>query len=399
MRCRRTVTGILLAALAVVPSLSAQSTPRTAARATGDRLPIALDGLLHPVVVSARVPAMGAALVTHQGVLAIGAAGRRDARRTERVTRDDQWHIGSCGKAISAVVVARLVAKGVLRWESTVAELWPDSARHPAWNAVTVEQLLSHRGGMSANPDDALWEAAVRSNTSLPAQRARVARGLFAAAPTAPVDSVTLYSNAAYLAVGAMVERRTGVDWELLVRREVFHPLAMRRSGFGAPRVPRPGSQARGHIDARSGVYPVRLGVGSDNPPAGGPVGTIHLPLDDWSTFIATVLRGARGDTTYLPAAQWQRLLTPRPNADYALGWKVVRDSSLQRFTLEHVGSNGFWIAQASLSPDAGIAVLLTANAAVDRLEQPFDRLRRLLADSASAWCVGDRCRGATVTR
>lgn len=356
--------------------------------------PIALDSLLAPIVRDARVPAIVAALVTRNGVLAIGVSGRRNVGASAPVTRKDQWHIGSCGKAITAVTVARLVARGQLSWGSTVAELWPDSTRHPGWNQVTIAQLLSHRGGMRRNPDDAYWADVVRGGGGLPQQRAALAQRLFAQPPALSADSATIYSNAAYLAVGAMVERRLGRAWEAVVRREVLEPIGMSRSGFGAPPVTSVNGQARGHVEDHTGLHAVPIGPGDDNPAIGAPVGTIHVTLDDWARFIAALLRGANGDSTYLPAAQWRRLLTPARGADYALGWKLVRETTLRAFTLEHVGSNGFWIAQASLAPEQGHAVLLTANAAVDRLERPFDALRRMLSDSAVAWCARVACRG-----
>lgn len=395
-----------LAALGAALSLSvpgyaraqsaAGSSPKTRTRQPPE--PIALESLLTPVVRDTRVPAIGAALVTRSGVLAIGVSGQREVGASARVTREDQWHIGSCGKAITAVTVARLVARGQLSWESTVAELWPDSTRHPGWNQVTIAQLLSHRGGMRHNPDDAYWADVVRGGSDLPQQRAALAQRLFAEPPALSADSATIYSNAAYLAVGAMVERRLGRAWETVVRREVLEPLGMSRSGFGAPPVTRASGQARGHVEDHTGLHAVPIGPGDDNPAVGAPVGTLHVTLNDWARFIATLLRGVNGDSTYLPAAQWRRLLTPGRGADYALGWKVVRDTTQRAFTLEHVGSNGFWIAQASLAPGQGYAVLLTSNAAVDRLEQPFDVLRRMLSDSAATWCARVACRGAPET-
>ncbi|MEQ1693581.1 MAG: serine hydrolase domain-containing protein, partial [Gemmatimonas sp.] len=89
--------------------------------ANAQRNPRSLDALLAPVREAARVPALGAAVVTPQGLMAIGTAGKRAEGATARVTNNDRWHLGSCTKALTAVLVARLVDRGVLRWESTVA--------------------------------------------------------------------------------------------------------------------------------------------------------------------------------------------------------------------------------------------------------------------------------------
>jgi hypothetical protein len=74
----------------------------------------------------------------------------------------------------------------------------------------------------------------------------------------------------------------------------------------------------------------------------------VHASLPDRARFIAAILRGANGDTSYLSRAQWRRVLEPADAAaDYVLGWKRVRDATKVGFALEHLGSNGFWLAQA----------------------------------------------------
>jgi CubicO group peptidase (beta-lactamase class C family) len=242
----------------------------------------------------------------------------------------------------------------------------------------------------------------VRGGASLRVQRALVTRSLFAVPPAAPNYSTTTYSNAAYITVGALVERKAGMSWETLMQRALFGPLAMRTAGFGAPGQAGGTGQTRGHVEDSTGLHAVPWTAGADNPPVTGPAGAVHAFLPDWSRFIAAILRGANGDSSYLSRAQWRRVLEPvNDRADYVLGWKCVRDATEVGFTLEHLGSNGFWLAQASLDPARGVAVLLTANAAVDRLEQPFLQLRQVLADSAVVWCgrASRRAEGTTSAR
>ena len=52
---------------------------------------------------------------------------------------------------------------------------------------------------------------------------------------------------------------------------------------------------------------------------------------------------------------------------------------------LRHLGSNGFWIAEASLAPRRDFAVLLVTNTSDDAVEAPFnDLLAALVADHRS---------------
>lgn len=51
------------------------------------------------------VPAVGAAVLLEDGALSIGVVGKRQRPVSQKVSKDDLWHIGSCGKAMTAAVV------------------------------------------------------------------------------------------------------------------------------------------------------------------------------------------------------------------------------------------------------------------------------------------------------
>ena len=72
-----------------------------------------------------RVPALGGAVITDSGEIWVGVVGTRSIRGGEPVTVEDLWHVGSCGKAMTATLAARLVEQGKLNWSTTVAELFP----------------------------------------------------------------------------------------------------------------------------------------------------------------------------------------------------------------------------------------------------------------------------------
>ena len=55
------------------------------------------------------VPALGAALISRNGTLELDVIGDRRRNAPDPVTTTDQWHIGSCAKAITAALYARLV--------------------------------------------------------------------------------------------------------------------------------------------------------------------------------------------------------------------------------------------------------------------------------------------------
>ncbi|MGN6208566.1 serine hydrolase domain-containing protein [Asticcacaulis sp.] len=65
----------------------------------------------------------------------------------------------STGKAVMAVMIARLVDKGKLDYETSVAHYWPEFGQNGK-SRITVGQLISHQGGLpgfSPPQDPTIW--------------------------------------------------------------------------------------------------------------------------------------------------------------------------------------------------------------------------------------------------
>lgn len=99
-----------------------------------------------------------------RGLWLSGRRGVRKINDTTPVTVNDLWHLGSDTKAMTATLIGRLVEQREIRWESTLAEIFPElaSSMRDEMKAVTVKQLLSHRAGLTANYN---WQALSREGT------------------------------------------------------------------------------------------------------------------------------------------------------------------------------------------------------------------------------------------
>jgi CubicO group peptidase (beta-lactamase class C family) len=313
------------------------------------------------------VPALVCAVVAKDGSLhAIGADGVRRAGSDAAVTVDDRMHLGSCTKAFTATLAAVLVAEGRMRWDSTVGEVFADSAAgmDPAWRPVTLEQLLRHRGGAPNQADATAWRAAWACSEPPEVCRAAfVARTL----ETAPVKvGEYAYSNQGYAIAGRMLEIAAGGDaYEALLAARVLAPLGISRFGFGVPTKSEPASPV-GHTEVRA---PREI----DNPNAIAPAGTLHMPLCEWAKFIAFHLGGKAPPALEGAARELPRLHAPSKEApNEALGWKsATRPWGGQ--VLMHAGSNTMWYCVAWLAPEKGFAVLAATNQGGDAAEKACD--------------------------
>ncbi len=175
---------IVLALSLAVPPLG--SSARADSTVLQDPAPRALDAaavaaVLNPIREKHAVAAIAGAIVTSRGLQAAGVVGLRKAGTEVAATIDDRWHLGSDTKAMTAALLGRLVERGLLKWETKPAEVFPELAAgfDPGYADVTVLHLLSHRAGLQANLD---WGASAKAG-ALPAQRLDAVKKGFAAPP------------------------------------------------------------------------------------------------------------------------------------------------------------------------------------------------------------------------
>jgi len=310
--------------------------------------------------------ALGGLVIADGKIAAIGAAGERKRGSGVKVTVRDKWHVGSCGKAMTATVIARLIERGKLSWSGTMGDLSGSlGPMRTEYRNVTVTELLQMRGGLVSMTDptspssERVWTAVASAGDDLGSQRDAAARSVLLEEPEVP-RGVMHYSNAGYTLLGVMAEHATGASWERLMADELFGPLGMASTGFGAPGTPSLIDEPLPHREEGEKVVPVESGQ-SDNLPFLSPVGRVHCSLEDWSRFVRAHLDGASGSTDYLSAESWERLHAAPPGSPYAMGWIIMEDAWAGAMW-RHTGSNGMNYAEINVSPSKKWAVLQVRN-------------------------------------
>ena len=319
-----------------------------------------IRGLLEPIRIEYKLPALGGAVITSKGLLAMGAVGVRKAGTDIPVTDGDLWHLGSDTKAMTAVLIGSLVEKGLLRWETTVGEIFPELVKNnPSPLAgVNLLHLLSHRLGLPHDPASGWW-LVPRADTIQGRRINAVIMAVKEKLVAAPGEKY-VYSNFGYVVAGAMAEQVMGSSWEELISAAIFNPLGMLSAGFGGVGTPGELDQPWGH--GANGKAVNGNGPAIDYPPVSGPAGRVHCKLADWAKFVADQLRGARGEPALLKPETYRVLHTPPFGGDYALGWIVVEPEWGGGKVLSHAGSNVMNYAVVWIAPLKDFAVLIVTN-------------------------------------
>ncbi len=300
--------------------------------------------------------------------------GFADRDRGTPAGRHTLWHWGSITKTLTAVAVMQLVELGRLSLDRPAVELVPELARihnpHGSMAAVTVRMLLSHSSGLQAGTwpwsrgeawepfEPTEWDQLV---AMMPYMRLQFAPGTRYG-----------YSNPGVVYLARILERLTGDPWQGYIHKNLFLPLDLRESYFGATPWHLAGVRSHNYAVTATGV--VDRGADFD-PGITIPNGGWNASVGDlarWIGFLsgsADSVRQARHDRI-LPRrsleAMWQPLV--RVNAEEEMGLSFFLRRAGGRLLVGHTGTQAnfrsfFWLDPATRTAVVGV---VNTSSAVD---------------------------------
>jgi len=295
------------------PTVSSPAPPATteASTALDAETLAAVDDFLASVFDG--TPFQGAVLVAQGGDILLregyGMANRIDGTRN---APDTKFRLGSLTKPITAVSVLMLVEQGLLDLDDAACAYL--AACPPAWQAVTIHDLLAHTSGIpeiTALPDYPTF----KMEATTPAQSlARVA--------DLPLDFAPgerwQYSNSNYIALGAIIEQVSRQSYEAFVQENIFTPLGMTNSGYD-------------HNDGQTAIGYTPDGSSADFIDMTLPhaAGALYSTVDDLYLFDRALYTDA-----LLSAEARERMFTMQaqiapndPSVGYGYGWIVLMDA------------------------------------------------------------------------
>ncbi len=278
-----------------------------------------ISAALEPIRAKYKIPACASAVIEDGRITAIGATGVRRIDSDVRVTVADIWHIGSCTKSMTAILVGVLVDAGKLRWDMPLPDALPGVPCDPGWRAVTLDHLVTQRSGI-APMSRAEWRSLDVGGGTPREQRAALARKLLSVPPAKPPGKFD-YSNSGYGLLGAIIERAGDASYEDLLRKHIFEPLHLKTAGFGAPATPGKTDQPWGHYRKGEQLIPAAPSPENQFPPALAPAASVHMSLQDFARYAWWL---STGEPRLVKAETFAHLQTPPEGSGYAGGlWKT----------------------------------------------------------------------------
>lgn len=324
-------------------------------------LATALDSIAN----QGKTPGFGAMVVSSNAVLWSHYHGVKKAGGDSPVDDSTIWHLGSCTKALTALVVCRLADQGKLDLDKPLAQVFPDFKVDDGFATVTLRHALAHQSGLE--PNLAWWQY---SGDQTSARRRAVENALYQP-PSSEVGKYS-YSNINFVVAGVAAEQATGKLIEESISAELG-ALGIKSLGFG-PTGP-------------GGAWPHKDGVpmsdwNNDNAPSMTAAGLAHMTLPDWSKFAQQMLKCILGESDWLPKSYIDGIVNNPLGGHYAMGWVIADQPWTGGRAYWHNGSNTMNYCILWLIPAKNRAILLVGNNGSSTVQEEFDKMIRQIGRS-----------------
>lgn len=274
---------------------------------------------------------------------------------TEPMTTDTIFDLASLTKPIATgTSIFKLVEAGKLRL-SDKAKLHLPELTEPAWEAITLEHLLTHTSGLpSGNASSDYKEGITQSIKKI--------NNLKLLAP--PGERFT-YSDIGFIMLGEIVQRTSGRLLDQFSRDEIFLPLGMKETGYNPSETLKPRiapTQKEKEIMLRGVVHDPRARLLNGIAGHAGLFSTV----DDLALYCAMILNASNSKVLSHASIRTMTQARAVPNGWRTFGWDCDTAFSSNRGELFPKGSTfghtGFTGTSIWFDPASQTAVIFLSN-------------------------------------
>ncbi|MEN1956096.1 serine hydrolase domain-containing protein [Luteimonas changyuni] len=346
--------------------------------------------ILHEARAGAGLPSMSGAIGYGGTVQWAGAVGYSDIESRTPATLRSRYRLGSTSKALTGVLLARLVDAGQVDVDAPISSQVQGMPAHLA--PLTARQLVSHSGGVRHYSMPAWWLGWWEMYSNQPFNSVDEGLSLFRDDKLlfTPGEGFN-YSTFGYSLLSRLMEGASGMDFPRLLEEQLFMPADMQDSD-----VDRAGEMPRrvSFYSADSGRFTPDYPTDSSYKIAGG--GMVSTPVDLVRLGIRLLGSGFVSDAG--KQLLWTPMLlsdgAPNPQ-NYAAGWRIDTSERLlgagdPTLIFHHGGTQAGGAAFFMLVPEYDMAVAVVSNSGTGTArsavqETAYELVRRALASKQVA--------------
>ena len=296
----------------------------------------------------------GTVLVTRGTMSYASAFGFADRQTQAPNTMQTAFRLGSVSKQFTAMGVLLLQARHLLTVSDRICHYLPGCPSR--WQAITIEELLTHTSGIPDYLDDLH-----RAWPPRPATPGQLIASFRDAPLHFPPGARMRYSNSGYVLLGDLIEHITGQPLAQFLQQNIFRPLGMTHTGTDTTDI-RPGHAHGYYADGQQPVlYPMSAFFAD---------GDLYSTVTDMQRWDAAVEH-----STLIPVALTHQMLalhaacTPPGSpggcltpADlgYGFGWFI--DRTRHGTLYQHVGRIDGYLSFNGIYPAQNEHIIILAN-------------------------------------
>ena len=300
-----------------------------------------------------RTGACVAAAVIDKGTTASAYVCAKSQRPYDEQTA---FEIGSNSKPMTAALLAELIARGEVTLDDPIAKLLPAGTGVPSFDGreITIRDIVTHTSGLPNFPAQ-WWRTADRNNPYAGLTERDLLDTLAATKLTRAPGSQWVYSNFAIMVLSYALAKRSGKDFETLLRERLLAPLGMNDT-YVAKRPP--------HVRLAQGHQSNRLpAVPWDFPVVMAGVGGVRATLPDMVRYLEGQL-GTRESAITPALARTQQEVARVSGHTMGLNWEILSTAN-GRTIVTHAGGTGGYSSFVAFDRAAKRAVVLLSDTAL----------------------------------
>ena len=313
------------------------------------------------------VPGVAVGIVQDGQVVLSQGFGVRQLGKPDKVTGDTRFMIASNTKALTTLMLAKLVDAGKLDWNARAADVYPAFRLGDAatTDKVLVKHLVCACTGVPRQDFEWLFEGEKQSPETVMAT-------LGTMQPTSGFGELFQYSNPMAAAAGyiggqvAFPGTELGVGYDQAMQALVFDPLGMRNTTFDYSRAQTGNYSAPHGYDIRHQVQVMGMGL-NDTIQASRPAGAAWGTVNDLLKYVQMEIdHGLLQDgTRYIGEAalleRREAQIATGVDRNYAMALAVDKSDGVT--VIDHGGDMGGFHSNMMWWPDQKVGAVILTNA------------------------------------
>ncbi|MCL5247754.1 beta-lactamase family protein [Cellulophaga sp. 20_2_10] len=321
-----------------------------------------LDSISSDYISKNNIVGMSVSIVQPDSIY-YGISGVLKQNRNQKIILQSKFFLASLTKSLTSLIAKKMEEEGLISFDTKFFDVFPELLKiknAKKYEQITLSELLSHKARIN---DFYIYDKTIIDSVSTKTKKRLELAKLTL---TKSRKSKNNYSNVGYIMGALMLEKRAGVDFEVLVKNTLDSLSLDYLVGYPNTNDVYDTNDTWGHnIFAKEKN---RFNLREDNffSDFQLPCWGLSMSILDYSLYIQLHLNGLLGKDNFLKSENYKELHNTFKK--YNFGWITRKLGSFKIST--HDGSGGIYFGRTVIVPDEKVAIVVLFNQTATSLKE-----------------------------